>query len=189
MLAVDHSADYYTVAQYAATFWAHPGAGNGSGQDAGKLSGMTKAQLLASSVPVNTIIIWHGNIATPPAGFLPCDGVAGAPDMKDKLPFGGNYNVGTTGGVAATAWTGYATIDATTLNIQQLPHHLHDWNDHYPSASAWCNDSGTDEAQEYIWNSWTNYVGGGGSHSHTATVAGSNNNYPLCKAVNFLIKT
>lgn len=189
MLAVDHSLDYYTIAEYVSDFYLYPGGGAGSGQDADTLSGMTKAQLLAASVPSSSVIMWHGNIGSPPTGFLYCDGSHGAPDMRNRLPLGGDYNVKSMGGTAAKAWTGYVSIDSTQLTLLQLPRHSHDWVDHYPSVLSYCNNVYSLNAVGYDWGDYSNPEGGNGSHLHTGTLSGSNNNYPLSKSVYFLIKT
>jgi hypothetical protein len=190
MWAVDHSADYYTPSQYAAKFFAFPGGGSGSGQNADTLSGMTKDQLLASAVPSKTVIMWHGNIASPPAGFLYCNGLAGAPDMRDLLPLGGSSNILGKTGKAYCPFTGTATVSPHTLTIQELTHHLHYWSDQYPCDTTYCNNSGTTDAQEYSVWLWSAYVGGGQAHSHDATIpTTSASTYPAVKVVHFLIKT
>jgi len=192
MLAVDHSVDYYTISEYASNFFNVTAMGPGSDADADTLGGMTKAQVLAASVPVNTVIMWHGNIASPPAGFLYCNGSQGAPDMRNLLPFGGNYNVKTTGGSAITKWTGSVTVASCTLTIQQLPNHVHAWNDMYPSVIDQCTYYATPLATGNVHYCLTSFVGGGGAHSSNVVFSATGNehdNYPLCKAVHFLIKT
>jgi hypothetical protein len=190
MLAVDHSTDYYTISEYASQYFNVTSMGPGSGADADTLGGMTKAEVLAASVPVNTVIMWHGNIASPPAGFLYCNGVADAPDIRDRLPFGGNYNLKSVGGNAATPWIGNVSVAPWVLTIQQLASHTHEWHDEYPYAAAdLCTEYTTPLATGNEHDCLTSFVGGGGGHSSTATLDGTNDNYPRCKAVHFLIKS
>lgn len=52
------------------------------------------------SLPIGTILIWHGSVATIPAGFVLCDGTNGTPDLRDKFVIGagGSLAPGATGG-------------------------------------------------------------------------------------------
>lgn len=191
MLHVDHSSRYYTIAQYASNYFVYPGGGSGSGQDADLLSGMTKTQLLASAVPVNTVIMWHGDITHPPAGFLYCNGANGAPDYRGRMPLGGSTEVGKTGGAANANWTGSVTISGHALSMAEMTNHLHNWNDSYPCSTTFCNYYNQNQEATYTWNSWTTYVGGGGSHGHNdyqPSMNGQTTNYPPAKGVHFLIK-
>jgi hypothetical protein len=190
MLAVNHSADYYTITEYVSRFFNITAMGPGSGADADLLGGRTKAQVLAASVPVSTVIMWHGNIASLPAGFLRCDGSNGTPNMGNRLPFGGNYNIKTAGGQASTAWAGNVSIQSHVLTIQELANHTHNWYDEYPSGlTDMCTKYDTPLATGNQNYCVTSFTGGGGGHSSNATLTGVNANYPLCKAVHFLIKT
>jgi hypothetical protein len=55
-----------------------------------------------ASLPVGIIVMWSGTLATIPAGWRLCDGLNGAPDMRDKFVKGAapGANPGTTGGTA-----------------------------------------------------------------------------------------
>jgi hypothetical protein len=294
MLAVDHSADYYSISEYASTFYAYPGGGHGSGQNADTLNGMTKDELLASSVPTSTVIMWHGNITFAsvtthigtsnseltwtwkvagetgndesiryvygtslsitrsdhlttvffinnsttaaqikaklqadaglsqlwgityptgnngsgkvsvvsstqatggvpfPEGFLYCNGAGGTPDMRDKLPLGGSYNVRTSGGHAASTWEGTIQVGSHVLTQAETAIHTHNFTDHYPAGTAYCNSYTENQEGRYQWGSFSDYAGSGtgNAHPHDGNLEnGANNNYPLSKAVHFLIKT
>lgn len=186
MLAVDHSGDYYTIAQYAARYWVVPG--GQAGTDAAYLNGKTKAEILASSVPTNSIIMWHGDISTPPDGFLYCNGAGGAPDMRGSLPMGGTYSLKTLGGTATTAWSGSVTIEQHTLEWWECPAHLHTYQD-WPNLATYSDNLPSLTLGVVHAVGWSSVFGSGGGHGHTGAVSGSNNNYPRCKAVHFLIKT
>jgi hypothetical protein len=134
--------------------------------------------------------MWHGNIAAPPAGFLYCNGANGAPDIRDLLPFGGNYNLKSTGGAATTPWTGNVSVALCTLTIEQLASHTHNWYDEYPTLLAdLCSYYATPLQTGNEHDCLTSFVGGGGGHSSQASLWGNTDNYPPSKAVHFLIKT
>jgi hypothetical protein len=61
--------------------------------------------------PVGTIAMWAGTLTNIPQGWMPCDGVAGRPDLRNRFVIGAGdlYAAGTTGGF----------LDAT------LPTHQH----------------------------------------------------------------
>lgn len=52
--------------------------------------------------PLGTIAIWSGTIESVPAGWLPCDGLEGRPDLRNRFIIGASdvYPVGTAGGTA-----------------------------------------------------------------------------------------
>jgi len=54
------------------------------------------------SLPIGTILLWFGSVATIPAGFHLCDGTNSTPDLRDRFVVGaGNtYNPDDTGGSA-----------------------------------------------------------------------------------------
>ena len=68
------------------------------------------------ATPPGTIIMWWGDIAKIPAGWVLCDGTNGTPNMFDRMPIGAgsSYAPGAIGGRTAVA-----------LSINELPHHAH----------------------------------------------------------------
>ena len=78
------------------------------------------------------IRLWYGNPATPPTGWLVCDGTNGTPDMRDRVPIGaGTYTYGQTAG----AWSALSdvqgahshtvTVDGHVLTEPEMPSHRH----------------------------------------------------------------
>ena len=71
-----------------------------------------------TALPVGTIGIWSGTIATIPAGWQLCNGTNGTPDMRNRFAVaaGSTYNIGDTGGFAA--------ISLTTTQMREHNHTL-----------------------------------------------------------------
>lgn len=69
-----------------------------------------------SLVPVGTIVMWSGSIASIPAGWALCNGSNGTPNLVDRfvVAAGSNYGVGNSGG-SNNIW----------LTINNLPPHEH----------------------------------------------------------------
>lgn len=69
------------------------------------------------ALPYGAILLWHGSIATIPAGYALCDGTLGTPDLRDRFIIGASpaYPVGNTGG--STAHTHDFTGDGHTHDI------------------------------------------------------------------------
>lgn len=95
-----------------------------------------------AALPLGTVVVWTGSIASIPTGWQLCDGTGGSPDLRDRFVVGaGNlYAVGDTGG------------DATVvLTAPQLPDHTH-------TAPASLAPAGS--------HTHTVSIGTGGLHSH-----------------------
>jgi len=43
------------------------------------------------TIETGMIVIWYGSSGTVPAGYLLCDGSNGTPDLRDRLPFCGDF--------------------------------------------------------------------------------------------------
>jgi microcystin-dependent protein len=71
-------------------------------------------------VPVGTILMWSGSVASIPAGWSLCDGSNGTPDLRGRFVIGagGSYAVGASGGASSVA-----------LTTTHLPAHTHGVND------------------------------------------------------------
>lgn len=77
--------------------------------------------LISSNFPRGTVVMWWGNIANRPAGWLLCDGSNGTPDLRDRMPFGA-------GGSGATPLT-YGGNSFPVIAASQMPAHSHAVND------------------------------------------------------------
>ena len=68
------------------------------------------------SLPIGSIVIWSGTVASIPTGWQICDGTNGTPDLRDKfiVGAGNNYSVGGKGGEATH-----------TLTTAEMPPHIH----------------------------------------------------------------
>lgn len=73
--------------------------------------------LTATFLPVGTILLWSGSIATIPTGFALCNGSNGTPDLRDKFIAGAGmtYAPGVTGGAADHDHSFYIENNTTTL--------------------------------------------------------------------------
>ena len=96
------------------------------------------------SMPVGSIIMWNGSIASIPKGWVLCNGANGTPDLRNRFPVGagGSYNVGARGG-----------LDQVTLTENQMPSHSHIGN----------TDNGGNHKHTGTTNS-------GGNHRHSINV-------------------
>lgn len=102
---------------------AHPEA---TGSVRGFLSAADKTKLDAMTdivnesknglVPIGSIILWSGSVASIPANWQLCDGTNGTSDLRNRFVVGAgdDYAVGATGGA-----------DAITLTDANLPAHVH----------------------------------------------------------------
>lgn len=63
-----------------------------------------------------TIIMWYGDLANIPEGYVLCDGNNGTPDLRNKFVVGAgsDYKMGSIGG-----------NNSITLSVDQLPPHNH----------------------------------------------------------------
>jgi len=122
-------------------------------------------------VPIGSIMMWSGSVATIPAKWHLCDGTNGTINLQDKFIVG----AGSTYAVAATG--GEATHVLTT---NEMPSHNHggvtsvDSPDHTHNISTRSN-SGTDiVGQGNNSGTLTSYATGGASvrHTHAITAQG-----------------
>jgi hypothetical protein len=63
----------------------------------------------ATEVPSGVICMWHGTLASIPAGWALCDGSSGTPDLREKFVVGTRHGVnpGTTGGAKNKTTAGH----------------------------------------------------------------------------------
>jgi microcystin-dependent protein len=90
------------------------------GTTTGKL---TITQIADQIVPIGSILLWSGSIASIPANWSLCNGTNGTPNLTNRFVIGAGaaYAVNGTGGSA----TASGATDATTLTEAQMPAHAH----------------------------------------------------------------
>jgi microcystin-dependent protein len=128
---------------------------------------------IASAMPAGGIILWSGSVGAVPTGWALCNGSNGTPDLRDRFVVGAgnNYSVGDNGGsgsgtagqkqnITAVSANPNQTMSVTvanhTLTESQIPSHRHSYN----RGRSFGNDEGD----------LTGFTGGGGAHSHGATL-------------------
>ena len=116
------------------------------------------------SLPIGSIIIWSGTVASIPTGWQFCDGSNGTPDLRDRFVVGARQD---SGGIAVTGVSGVLTKIGGeakhTLTIAEMPAHTHS----YRWWSAWYFSGSTELAAKgsYNDNAQTSSVGGGQPHN------------------------
>jgi microcystin-dependent protein len=80
-------------------------------------------------MPIGTIALWSGALATIPDGWQICDGTNGTVNLRDRFVVGAGslYNPGTTGGSADAALPSHThtATSTSTFTGSQLPNHSH----------------------------------------------------------------
>ena len=116
------------------------------------------------SLPIGSIIIWSGTVASIPTGWQFCDGTNGTPDLRDRFVVGARQD---SGGVSMTNVSGSLTKIGGeakhTLTIAEMPSHTHS----YRWWIAWYFSGSTELAAKgsYNDNAQTSSVGGGQPHN------------------------
>ena len=79
-----------------------------------------------NSLPIGSIVIWSGTVASIPTGWQLCDGTNGTPDLRDKFVVGARQD---SGGTAMTTVSGSLTKTGGeakhTMTIAELVPHTH----------------------------------------------------------------
>lgn len=144
---------------------------------------------MAGALPSGVIVMWSGSIATVPAGWQPCDGANGTPDLRDRFVVGAgaSYAVGSSGGASQVA-----------LTTSQLPAHTHSAtvSQHPGFEHSRTDRHGADGSGGLYYGMGTIYYDNNrniGPHTHTVTIdnAGGNQaheNRPPYYAVAFICK-
>lgn len=132
-------------------------------------------------IPSGMIAMWHGTIATIPAGWYLCNGSNGTPDLRDKFIAGAKQD---SGGVAKTNITGALlqsggeishAHNAGTLGAVSNGEHVHTFttDGHYHQLG----EAGEDCVGGGGWQRTTTTVqdtgttASGGAHTHTISGA------------------
>jgi microcystin-dependent protein len=135
-------------------------------------------------IPYGTIILWYGNPAALPTGWVLCDGTNSTPNLRDKfvLGAGNTYAKDNTGGSAnKTLATANLPVHSHTGNTNSINHN-HSVRSEYGSNQelTWIAPGGKylqiSFVQSYLNNGtcrpsshshsyWTNYTGSGSSFS------------------------
>jgi microcystin-dependent protein len=126
-------------------------------------------------VPVGTILIWSGSIATIPLGFHLCDGTNGTPDLRSRFVYGaGNGNTKTSW---ANGWdnvNGHWPVgqvggeEQHILTIAEMPSHNHDsnpWSVFYRGQKDGIYTDGSPNFQTGAGSLPTSYTGGDQPHN------------------------
>ena len=190
-------------------------------------------EMVASPIPLGGIIMWSGNISSVPTGWRLCDGNGGIqvnslsiPDLRNKFIVAASNTSGnpttTIGGGSAQSTGGSnshthtATVNPTTLTLNQIPSHDH-VNDSFCDGAAkhlgiaYCEnnqfssvgDTDCEKGDHGVGGSTPELVthfdsiailnctniqseGGGQSHTHGASV-GTANNIPEFYSLAFII--
>ncbi len=129
--------DIYTIAEADARYYrtpSHPSGrsdtGEGCGIDAAKCDGYTLAQILAAAIPEGAIGMWKAGAL--PDGFQECNGLSGAPDLRDYMPKGAGLGVtpGSSGGSNTASPTANAFDSPDHLLADnEIPKHQHSYLD------------------------------------------------------------
>lgn len=155
------------------------------------------ASSTSDRIPVGTIVMWSGTIATIPTGWLLCNGQPGTPDLRDKFIIGAAQD---DAGVAKTNITGSLTqtggskdaivVEHThTATIASAGLHSHEY---FPFGTGIGTAFGT--AETFQESQPARITASAGSHTHTATIdssgtSGTNGRLPPYYALAYIIRT
>jgi microcystin-dependent protein len=112
-----------------------------------------------NSLPIGSIVIWSGTVASIPTGWQLCDGTNGTPDLRDRFVVGARQD---SGGISMTTVSGSLTKTGGearhTLTITEMPAHAHSYN-RAVSGGEWGGDDGHQSTGHIVEN--TGLTGGG----------------------------
>ena len=139
-------------------------------------SAFTSVDTTSTAFPAGIITLWSGSSASIPGGWMLCDGTAPAPDLRDR------FVVGATSSYAVDATGGSTTSGAHTLTTAEMPAHNHSYY-----SRGFTGQDGTGASNQFsdetvLYYGGTGSAGGGGAHSHAATLPPY---YALC----YIMKT
>ena len=196
-VAHNHDTRYYTKTEMDAWFWYAGNDGPGSGCDCDMLyyAGGNKhyADFGAGGVGQYTIVMWE--TATPPTGWVECNGSSGTPDLRDTFVIGagGSYSVGASGGYNSWTQNYTITVAAHTLTESEMPAHTHTFTDNSSPPNTGGGGGDTYSGMSIMTSSsgTTGSAGSGGSHGHTSSYATINwtENKPPCVSLKYIMKS
>ena len=132
--------------------------------------------------PRGIIVMWSGQVANIPAGWILCDGRNGSPDLRNRFVVGagGNYSPHNRGGV-----------DSVVLSVNQMPSHNHSGSVHNGGAHSHAirrfNGSGIGGGNHNNWvlynddaprNDWAFRTRHEGNHGHGLSINSNGGNQP-----------
>jgi len=129
----------------------------------------------STALPTGIISLWYGSIASIPSGWSLCDGSGSTPDLRDRFVVG----AGTGGSYAVDATGGSTTSGAHTLLTAEIPAHTHTV---LIRGFTGAHSSGSQDYTDEYTTQNSGSTGGGGTHSHAATIPPY---YALC----YIMKT
>ncbi len=125
--------------------------------------------------PIGTIAMWSGQLTNIPQGWMPCDGIDGRPDLRNRFVVGAGdlYAAGSTGGfLDASLPTHQHTLVGGpvtgTGSTDSVGDHSHTYNA-YPGDGAQTGWSTPGGAAQPTFNP-SGATSSTGAHSHTVTV-------------------
>lgn len=194
--AVSHSERYYDEGTCDSKYF--PKGVKTTNSVAATLDGYTADQIIAAGSPSGVIAFWSGSEASIPSGWILSNGLNGTPDLRNRFVVGAgsHYAKGDTGGSNTVTTTGTVTIAGHTLTAAEIPKHTHgSITDHYSTYTlGYSSEVGTTYyvqlGQSDISRN-TGSTGDGGSHTHTASFAGtsSQDKRPPFYALCFIMKS
>jgi hypothetical protein len=137
-------------------------------------SAFTSVDTTSTAFPAGIITLWSGSSASIPGGWTLCDGTASTPDLRDR------FVVGATSSYAVDATGGSTTSGAHTLTTGEMPAHTHSYLQRGFTKSD--PGAGSQDFSDEGGSLNTGSAGGGGAHSHAATLPPY---YALC----YIMKT
>lgn len=179
------------------------GLGTAATYDVGDAADEVPTNSMVSGVPTGAIVIWSGNLASVPAGWVACDGgtyskldgsgTITVPDLRDRFVVGATltYAQGSTGGAVSptTGASGALSLscaaagdhnhsgatDGHTLTLAQIPAHDHDATvgGNYNINNVVSANFSGSENTAGDNTTAIKPVGGGGSHSHGIQASGT----------------
>jgi hypothetical protein len=145
--------------------------------DADKLDGQHLSDIIATVLPIGSIIWFNKPEDEIPTGWKMCNGQTGTTDYRDRFLIGAGdlYSVGWTGG--PTTWNGNITptgsinVGSHAVTTSEMPYHAHNFSDqHNPSGAtgSWISADSI-PATNISYSANTSSTGGGSGHTHTGS--------------------
>jgi len=174
----DHDTDFYTKTLSDAAFFHTGNMGAGSDFDSDMLDGQHITYYLDGTLPVGTVLIWHGTASPLPANWALCTGqtIGGqlTPNLQNRFVVGAGstYVNGAYGGASDFTPTATLTIANYALTWNEMPAHDHSYVDEYNSAGVLAGSGGGGPRWSFTSTTrTTSSIGSGQAHGHTGSIA------------------